>query len=103
LRDGEEEPVGDKSKDDEGQAGVIPYGEAGSEASSMAESADKAEKRGKAEVATAEAAAAEATAKVLPLEAGSLNQGTAEVDVGRQIAEAASRKAAEADRAEQPK
>lgn len=95
--------MGDKSKDDEGPVGVIPYGEAGSEASSMAASAGRAETRGKADVAAAEAAAAEAAAKVLPVEAGPLNQGTAEVDVGRQIAGRASRKADEADRAEQPK
>ncbi len=103
LRDGEEEPVGDKSKDDEELVGVIPYGEAGSEASSMTASADRAETRGKAEIAAAEAAASEAAAKVLPVEAGPLNQGTAEVDVGRRLAATASRKAAEAERAEQPK
>lgn len=95
--------MGDKSQDVEGPVGAVPYGEAGSEASSMAASADKAEIRGKAETVEAEAAVAEAAAKVLPVEAGPLNQGTAEIDVGRRIAETASRKAAEADRAEQPK
>ncbi len=89
-----------KVKQDNTQPEVASgYGEAESEAASMDKAARKDELRSQAGTSEANRAASEAAAKIPPAEAGPVGHGTSEIDVKRQIAETARRKAEEATRA----
>lgn len=78
------------------------YGEADSEAASMEKAARKDELRGQTGASKADRAASEAAAKILPAEAGPVGYGTSEVDIKRNIVEAARRKSDEVTRTKDP-